>query len=92
MATYLLFGKYSAEALKGISAKRSEDAKALFKKHGGELKAAYATLGDVDLLMIADLPDNARAMAASMALAKSTGIAFTTAPALTVDEFDKLGG
>jgi Uncharacterized conserved protein len=80
MATYLLFGKYSAEALKGISAKRSEDAKALFKKHGGELKAAYATLGGVDLLMIADLPDNARAMAASMALAKSTGIAFTTAP------------
>ena len=42
--------------------------------------------------MIADLPDNARAMAASMALAKSTGIAFTTAPALMVDEFDKLGG
>ena len=27
MATYLLFGKYSAEALKGISAKRSEDQK-----------------------------------------------------------------
>ena len=45
MAIYLLFGKYSSEALKGISAKRSEDAKALFKKHGGELKAAYATLG-----------------------------------------------
>jgi uncharacterized protein with GYD domain len=55
MATYLLFGKYSSEALKGTSAKRSEDAKALFKKHGGELKAAYATLGGVDLVMIADL-------------------------------------
>ena len=41
-------------------------------------------------MIIADLPDNARAMAASTALAKSTGIAFTTAPALTVDEFDKL--
>jgi len=67
MATYLLFGKYSSEALKGISAKRSEDAKALFKKHGGELKAAYATLGGVDLVMIADLPDNARAFAASTA-------------------------
>ena len=90
MATYLLFGKYSSEALKGISAKRSEDAKALFKKHGGELKAAYATLGGVDLVMIADLPDNARAFAAS--LAKSTGIAFTTAPAVTIDEFDKLAG
>jgi uncharacterized protein with GYD domain len=73
MATYLLFGKYSSEALKGINAKRSEDAKALFKKHGGELRAAYATLGGVDLVMIADLPDNARAFAASTALAKSTG-------------------
>ena len=60
MATYLLFGKYSSEALKGISAQRSEEAKALFKKHGGELKQAYATLGGVDLVMIADLPDNAR--------------------------------
>ena len=89
MAMYLLFGKYSAEALKGISARRSEDAKALFKKHGGELKEAYATLGGVDLVMIADLPDNA-SDGRSTALAKSTGIAFTTAPALTVDEFDKL--
>ena len=66
--------------------------KLLFKKHGGELRAAYATLGGVDLVMIADLPDNARAFAASAALAKSTGIAFTTAPAVTIDEFDKLAG
>ena len=92
MATYLLFGKYSAEALKGISARRSDEAKALIKKHGGELKAAYAMLGCVDLVMIADLPDNTRAMAASMALAKASGIAFTTAPAVPIDEFDKLAG
>jgi len=70
MATYLLFGRYSADALKGISAKRSDDARALIKKHGGELKAAYATLGGIDLVMIADLPDNSRAIAASTALAK----------------------
>ena len=62
MATYLLFGRYSADALKGISAKRSEEARALIK-HGGELKSAYATLGGIDLVMIADLPDNSRAIA-----------------------------
>ncbi len=90
MATYLMFGKYSPEALKGISAKRTNDAKALIKKHGGELKAAYAVLGGVDLVMIVDLPDTARAMAASAALAKLTGIGFSTAPAVTVEEFDKL--
>jgi uncharacterized protein with GYD domain len=90
MATYLLFGKYSAEALKGMSAKRTDQAKALIKKHGGELKAAYAVLGAVDLVMIVDLPDTARAMTTSAALAKLTGIAFTTSPAVTVEEFDKL--
>jgi uncharacterized protein with GYD domain len=92
MAIYLLFGKYSAESMKGISGKRTEEARALIKKHGGELKAAYATLGGVDLMMAIDLPDNARAMAVSMALAKATGIAFTTARAVSIDEFDKLAG
>lgn len=90
MATYVLLGKYTIEALKGISAKRSDQAKALIKKHGGELKAAYAVLGGVDLVMIADLPDTARAMATSAALAKATGIAFTTSPALSIEEFDRL--
>lgn len=90
MATYVMFGKYSAEGMKGISAKRSDEAKALLKQHGGELKAGYAMLGGVDLVLIADLPDNARALATSAALAKLTGISFTTAPAVTLEEFDKL--
>jgi uncharacterized protein with GYD domain len=90
MASYVMLGKYSGEALKGISAGRTDEAKALIKKHGGELKAAYAVLGAVDLVMIVELPDTAGAMATSAALAKLTGIAFTTSPAVTVEEFDKL--
>jgi uncharacterized protein with GYD domain len=90
MATYVMLGKYSAEGMKGISAKRSAQAKALIKKHGGALKAGYALLGGVDLVLIVELPDTARAMAASAALAKATGIAFTTAPALTIEEFDRI--
>jgi uncharacterized protein with GYD domain len=90
MATYVLFGKYSVEGLKGISAKRSEEAKALIKKHGGELKGGYAMLGGVDLMLIVELPDTARAMATSAALAKLTGVAFTTSPAVTIEEFDKI--
>jgi uncharacterized protein with GYD domain len=92
MATYLLFGKYSVEGLKGMSAKRTDKVKALIKKNGGELKAGYAALGGVDLVLIVDLPDTARAMATSAAVAKSTGIAFTTAPAVTVEQFDKVAG
>ena len=92
MATYVMFGKYSIEGMKGISAKRSDEARKIVKKHGGEIKEAYAMLGGTDLLVIADLPDTAKAMAASAALAKLTGIAFATSPALSIEEFDKLLG
>jgi ribosomal protein S13 len=43
-------------------------------------------------MMAIDLPDNKQAMAVSMALAKLTGIGFTTSPAVPIDEFDKLAG
>ncbi|HWM46211.1 MAG TPA: GYD domain-containing protein [Xanthobacteraceae bacterium] len=89
MATYVMFGTYSPEAIKGISAKRSDEAKALIKKEGGELKAAYALLGDIDLLLIVDLPDPAHVMRAAAALNRLTGIAFASAPALPIEEFDK---
>lgn len=92
MATYLMFGKYTLEALKGISAKRTEEAQALIKQHGGTLKAAYALLGETDLVLIVDLPDNGQAMKLSAAMAEKFRIAFTTAPAVSVEDFDKLMG
>jgi uncharacterized protein with GYD domain len=50
----------------------------------------YALLGVHDLLFIFDFPGVEDAMKASVALAKMTGISFTTDPALTVAEFDKM--
>ncbi len=90
MATYFMFGKYSLEGLKGISAGRTSKTLALIKKYGGEFKAGYALLGDVDLVLIVDMPDTGQAMKASAALAKLLGVAFSTAPAVAVEEFDKL--
>jgi uncharacterized protein with GYD domain len=90
MATYLLFGKYSQEALSRISVKRTQGAAALIKKNGGELKAGYALLGNEDIVLVADLPDTETAMKVSIALSKQLGIGFRTAPAISVDAFDKL--
>ena len=90
MATYLMFGKYSLEAIKAISAKRTDKAIALIKQEGGELKAGYALLGDIDLVLIVDLPDTERAMKTSVALSKLLGISFSTVPAVNVADFDKL--
>ncbi len=90
MTTYFMFGKYTLDAMKAISAKRTQDTIAAIKANGGELKSAYALLGDVDLVLIVDLPDTGQAMKTSAALGKLLGIAFSTAPAVSVEEFDKL--
>jgi len=90
MATYFMFGKYSSKALKEMSAKRTDKAMGLIKKFGGKVNAMYALLGEQDLVLIVDFPGIEGAMKASVALNKLTGIAFTTSPAVTVKEFDKI--
>jgi uncharacterized protein with GYD domain len=90
MATFFLFGRYSAASLKDISAKRTQAAAATVKKYGGELKSLHALLGKHDLVLIAELPGIPEAMKCSLALSRQTGIAFTTAPAIPVEQFDKL--
>ena len=90
MATFLMFGKYSVEGVKGISSQRTKKATDLIKKQGGQVKAIYAMLGMADLLVIVDLPGVEAALQTSVALGKLTGISFCTHPAVPVEEFDKL--
>ncbi len=90
MASFLMFGKYSQEGMKGASPDRTVKANALFKANGGTVKAGYMLLGEVDIVLIADLPNTEAAMKVSMGLSKLLGISFTTSPAITVEEFDKL--
>ena len=92
MATYVLFGKYTQDSIKEISAKRTEKAEALIKKNGGAVKAGYALLGDVDLVLVVDMPDSEKAMKTSVALSQLLGISFTTSPAVSMKKFDKLMG
>jgi uncharacterized protein with GYD domain len=90
MSTFFMFGKYSSESLKGIGPKRTEKTLKLFKELGGEVKSIYALLGKKDLVLIVDMPSIEQVMKASVALGKLTGISFSTVPAVTVDEFDRM--
>ena len=92
MSTYLMFGKYSMEAVKAISAERTEKSMAIIKENGGTFKGGYTLLGDTDLVLIVDLPDTEHAMKTSAALSNLLGISFSTAPAVSVEDFDKLMG
>lgn len=90
MATYFMFGKFSTDAVKKISAERTKKSTAIVKDCGGQVKAIYALLGEIDAVAIADFPGVKEAMKASVELSKLLGISFTTAPAVTIEEFDKL--
>jgi uncharacterized protein with GYD domain len=92
MTTFIMTGRYSAEAVRQISGKRSTKANEIIQQCGGRLVAAYATMGKTDLLGIAEFPGVSNAIKASVALNKALGISFSTVPALPVEDFDKLVG
>jgi uncharacterized protein with GYD domain len=90
MATYLMFGKFHVDTVKQISAERTKKATTIVEGYGGQVKAVYALLGETDVVAIVDFPGLKEAMKASVELTKLLGISFATAPAVTMEEFDKL--
>lgn len=90
MPIFMMFGRYSTDAMKGISSERTQKAVELIRGHSGKIISMYAVLGEHDLVFTLDFPDAERALAASVALNKLTGISFTTSPVVEVEKFDKL--
>lgn len=90
MITCFMFGNYTSRALKNISSERTMQAVALIEELGGKVHAMYALLGEHDLVFIVNFPDINRAVKASVTLSQYLGIPFTSAPAVTVEEFDAL--
>ena len=90
MAKFFMYGKYSQEAMKGISSERTKKALDVIAKSGGKVSSMYALLGKYDIVLITDFPAVADVMKASIALNKLTSIAFTSFPAISIEEFDKI--
>jgi uncharacterized protein with GYD domain len=92
MATFFMFGRYTTESIRKISAERTQAAVDEIKKMGGEVNAMHVLLGEYDLMICVKLASIEEAVKASVALARLTGIAFTTCPAIEVEVFDRLIG
>ena len=90
MPIFMMFGKYSTEAAKGISTERTARAVEWIKKNGGKVISMYAVMGEHDLVLTLDLPDSNSAITTSIGLKRLTGITFTTSPVVEVEKFDKL--
>jgi uncharacterized protein with GYD domain len=90
MAVFMMFGKYTSEAIKGISTERTKKAVDLIEKQGGNVISMYAMLGKHDLVFTLNLPDLEKALIVSVALKELTGISFTTSPVVEIEKFDEL--
>lgn len=90
MPTFFMFGKYSAESMRGISAKRTQEVKDIVDRFGGEIVAMYALMGAYDLVLIANFANMENALKASVTMSQALGISFSTLPAIPVEEFDNL--
>lgn len=92
MARYLMLGRYSLEGVKGIKKERTKKVLELVKKQGGRINAMHALVGNYDLAFIADFPNNAALIKASVGISKATGIGFNSLPAISVEDFDRVIG
>ena len=90
MDKFFMYGKYSQEAVGGISGDRTKKALDVIAMAGGKVNSMYALLGKYDIVLIVDFPGVAEVMRASIALNKLTNISFTSFPAIAIEEFDKI--
>ena len=93
MPKYLLQVSYTADGAKGVmkdgGSKRRAAARTLVESLGGKLESLYYAFGDTDVFSVADLPDNAAAAAASLALAGSGAVKSKITVLLTPEEIDQ---
>lgn len=92
MALYLLRGSYTAEGTKGLlkdgGSKRRAVVQKMVEQVGGKLHGVYYALGDDDVYVIADLPDQATAVAMSLVVNASGAVQLKTTVLLTPEEMD----
>jgi len=71
---------------------RIDAAKEAYRKAGGELKAIYLTMGQYDLVVIAEMPNDETVARMALSLGAQGNIRSETMRAFTETEFRKIAG
>jgi uncharacterized protein with GYD domain len=92
MPKYLLQVSYTLEGIRGLKAEggsaRRKAAEGAVESVGGSLESFYFALGDSDVVVIADFPDNSAAAASGIAIGAGGGARTRTVALLTAEEID----
>ena len=94
MPKYLFQASYTTEGAKGLlkegGTKRRAAVEQLMKSVGGKLEAFYFALGESDVFLLVDAPDNASVVAASLTTAAAGVVTnLRTSVLLTPEEMDQ---
>jgi uncharacterized protein with GYD domain len=92
--TYIVLGSLTDQGIKNIkdSPKRVDAMEQMVQKAGGKLVGFYATMGQYDLVMIAEGPNDETAFTQLIALAMLGNVRTTTLKAFTREEYAKILG
>jgi len=93
MAKYLFHASYSPEGLRGLQKDKASGrfaaVRQIAESVGGKLECMYYALGEDDVVIIADLPDNVAASAISLTVSAAGLVRTRTTALMTIEETDK---
>jgi uncharacterized protein with GYD domain len=94
MPTYISMLRYTQQGISNAknAPARIDAAKEAYRKAGGELKAIYLTMGQYDLVAIAEMPNDETVARMALALGAQGNIRSETMRAFTEAEFRKIVG
>ncbi len=94
MPTYIAMLRYTQQGISSAknAPARIDAAREAYKKAGGELKAIYLTMGQYDLVAIAEMPNDEAVARMALALGMQGNIRTETMRAFTETEFKKIVG
>jgi uncharacterized protein with GYD domain len=96
MAHYLFSAQYTQQGLQGVLKEGSKSRVKVIEEMagslGGKLEAMYWSFGAGDVVVIAELPDNAAAAAFSTTVAATGTAGISTTVLLTADDVDRARG
>jgi uncharacterized protein with GYD domain len=92
MATYIMLASFTDQGIRNVkdTTKRADAFKELAKGSGATVKDMYWTLGQYDIVAIADAPDDTVMTALGLALGKSGNVRTQTLRAFSQADMDAI--
>ena len=92
MPTYISLIQYTQQGIQAIkeSPKRLDAARKVYEQNGGKLKEFYLVMGDNDLIIITEAPNDEVAAKINLAIGSKGNVRTKTSRAFTEAEYRKI--